>query len=74
MARDCMANYLYEKGKMEVFADINWISCIKTFKNNPIVMGFIVEKACIANIWKNGLTVNGTNFLSQTKLSFFTKK
>ncbi|CAG8771403.1 10186_t:CDS:2, partial [Gigaspora rosea] len=29
-----------------------------TFKNNPIVMGFIVEKACIANIWKNGLTVN----------------
>jgi hypothetical protein len=62
MARECMANYLFENSKMEIFADIEWISCIKAFKHNPAVMGFVLEKACIACIWKNGLTVNGTNF------------
>ncbi|UZO21852.1 uncharacterized protein OCT59_014236 [Rhizophagus irregularis] len=34
LARDCMANYLYGKDRMEVFIDINWI---KSFKNNPSV-------------------------------------
>ncbi|CAG8439106.1 4378_t:CDS:2 [Diversispora eburnea] len=50
----CMTNYLYEKGKMEVFTYIDWIARIETFKNNPTVMRFIVEKARIANIWRNG--------------------
>ncbi|CAG8484660.1 7266_t:CDS:2, partial [Acaulospora colombiana] len=46
-------------GKMEVFADIKWISCIEKFKNNPSVKGFFVEKACIASILKNGIMANG---------------
>ncbi|CAG8649298.1 13216_t:CDS:2, partial [Funneliformis caledonium] len=53
--RDCMANYLFEKGRMEVFTNPTWIYCIKEFKNNPSVKGFIVEKACLASIFKNGL-------------------
>ncbi|CAG8672831.1 5088_t:CDS:2, partial [Acaulospora colombiana] len=62
MARDCMAKHLYEKGKMEVFTDIKWISCIEKFKNNPSVKGFFVEKACIASIFKNGIMENRVNF------------
>ena len=59
LARDCMANYLYGKDRMEVFIDINWI---KSFKNNPSVKGFIIEKACIANICKNGIMANSIRF------------
>ena len=35
LARDCMADFLFEKGKLEVFSDSSWIQCIKEFKNNP---------------------------------------
>ncbi|RGB41573.1 hypothetical protein C1646_739046 [Rhizophagus diaphanus] len=60
--RNCMADYLYEKGKMEVFSDSSWIRCIKEFKRNPSVKGFMVEKACIASIYKNGLMADTKNF------------
>ncbi|CAB5371148.1 unnamed protein product [Rhizophagus irregularis] len=59
LARDCMANYLYGKDRMEIFIDINWI---KSFKNNPSVKGFIIEKACIASICKNGIMANSIRF------------
>ncbi|RHZ84084.1 hypothetical protein Glove_85g77 [Diversispora epigaea] len=62
MARDCMADYFYEKKRMEIFTDIKWISCIKEFKNNPPVKRFITENACIASIFKNGIMVNHINF------------
>ncbi|RIB24120.1 hypothetical protein C2G38_2032125 [Gigaspora rosea] len=57
VARDCMANYLYEKKRMEIFTDIKWINCIEKFKNNPSVKGFFAEKACIASIFRNGITI-----------------
>ncbi|CAG8556996.1 5414_t:CDS:2 [Paraglomus brasilianum] len=73
-ARDCMANYLYEKGKMEVFTDIKWISCIEKFKNNPSVKEFFVEKACIASIFKNGIMANGVNFKPDDMEFFYDEK
>ncbi|KAF0541712.1 hypothetical protein F8M41_005199 [Gigaspora margarita] len=62
VARDCMANYLYEKKRMEMFTDIKWISCIDKFKNNPLVKGFFAEKACIASIFRNGIMANHVTF------------
>jgi hypothetical protein len=57
-----MADYLFEKGKLEVFTNSSWIQCINEFKNNPSVMGFMVEKACLSSIFKNGLIANAINF------------
>ncbi len=54
-----MADYLFRKDRMEVFIDINWI---KSFKNNLSVKGFIVEKACLASICRNGITANQITF------------
>jgi hypothetical protein len=54
-----MANYLYGKGRMEVFVDVKWI---KAFKNNPSVKGFIIEKACLASICRSGITANKITF------------
>ncbi|CAG8834424.1 11663_t:CDS:2, partial [Gigaspora margarita] len=62
VSRNCMANYLYEKKRMEMFTDIKWISCIDKFKNNPSVKGFFVEKACIASIFRNGIMANRVTF------------
>src|ERR1051325_7552662 len=59
LVRNCMADYLYEKSRMEVFVDVKWI---KAFKNNPSVKGFIVEKACLASIFKSGIMANKINF------------
>ncbi|PKK59642.1 hypothetical protein RhiirC2_820485 [Rhizophagus irregularis] len=59
LVRNCMADYLYEKGRMEIFVDVKWI---KSFKNNPSVKGFIVEKACLASICRSGITVNKITF------------
>ncbi|SRR6266540_2139487 len=59
LVRDCMADYLFRKDRMEVFIDINWI---KSFKNNLSVKGFIVEKACLASICRNGITANQITF------------
>jgi hypothetical protein len=59
LVRDCMANYIYGKDRLEVFIDVNWI---KSFKNNPSVKGFIVEKACLASICKNGIMANKISF------------
>jgi hypothetical protein len=55
LVRNCMADYLYEKGRMEVFVDVKWI---KAFKNNPSV----IEKACLASICRSGITVNKITF------------
>ncbi|CAG8604266.1 4926_t:CDS:2, partial [Dentiscutata heterogama] len=62
VSRDCMANYLYEKKRTEVFTDIKRISCIEKFKNNPSVKGFFVEKTCINSIFKNGIMANRVTF------------
>ncbi|CAB5310535.1 unnamed protein product [Rhizophagus irregularis] len=59
LARDSMANYLYGKDRMEVFVDVNWIG---SFKNNPSVKGFIIEKACLASICRGGITAHQVNF------------
>ncbi|CAB5368375.1 unnamed protein product [Rhizophagus irregularis] len=68
--RNCMADYFYEKGKMEVFSDSSWIRCIKKFKRNPSVKGFMVEKTCITSIYKNGFMANAKNF-KPDKYKFF---
>jgi hypothetical protein len=60
--RDCMADYLLEKGKLEVFSNSSWIDCIDEFKNNPSVMGFMVEKACLSSIFKNGFIAKEITF------------
>ncbi|GES90603.1 hypothetical protein GLOIN_2v1786107 [Rhizophagus clarus] len=49
-------------GNMDIFKNSSWVLCIKEFKNNPSVKGFMVEKACLASIWKNGLMANAINF------------
>ncbi|POG61805.1 hypothetical protein GLOIN_2v1786107 [Rhizophagus irregularis DAOM 181602=DAOM 197198] len=59
LVRNCMADYLYEKNRMEVFVDVKWI---KAFKNNPSVKGFIIEKACLASICRVGITAYQVNF------------
>ncbi|CAI2193415.1 8083_t:CDS:2 [Funneliformis geosporum] len=69
--RDCMADYLFEKGRLEVFTNPSWIQCIKEFKNNPSVMGFMVEKACLSSIVKNGFIANVINF-KPDNYKFFT--
>ncbi|RHZ66308.1 hypothetical protein Glove_308g2 [Diversispora epigaea] len=74
MARDCMANYLYEKKRMEIFIDTKWISCIEHFKNNPSVKGFFIEKACIASIFKNGIMANRANFKPNDMEFFYDEK
>src|SRR4051794_34739794 len=61
-ARDQMADYLFQKGNMDIFKNSSWVRCIKEFKNNPSVKGFMVEKACLASIWKNGLMADAINF------------
>ncbi|CAB5198873.1 unnamed protein product [Rhizophagus irregularis] len=60
--RDQMADYLFQKGNLEIFTNPIWIQCIKEFKNNPSVKGFMVEKACLASIYKNGLMASAINF------------
>ena len=57
--RDFIADYLFEKSRMEVFINVKWI-CL--FKNNLSVKRFIVEKACLASICKNGITANKITF------------
>jgi hypothetical protein len=71
LVRDCMADYLFEKGRLEVFTNSSWIQCIKEFKNNPSVMGFMVEKACLSSIFKNGLIADTINFKPDS-YKFFT--
>jgi len=66
-----MADYLFEKGKLEVFTNSSWIQCINEFKNNPSVMGFMVEKACLSSIFKNELTAEMINF-KPDNYKFFT--
>jgi hypothetical protein len=70
-ARDRMADYLFEKGRLEVFTTSSWIQCIKEFKNNPSVMGFMVEKACLSSIFKSGLMTKAINF-KPDNYDFFT--
>lgn len=60
--RDCIADYLFEKGRLEVFATSSWIQCIREFRNNPSVMGFMVEKACLSSIFRNGFMADAINF------------
>ncbi|PKK57782.1 hypothetical protein RhiirC2_858079 [Rhizophagus irregularis] len=55
---------------MEVFSDSSWIRCIKKFKRNPSVKGFMVEKMCITSIYKNGFITNAKNF-KPDKYKFF---
>jgi hypothetical protein len=69
--RDCMANYLFEKGRSEVFIDSSWIQCIEEFKNNPSVMGFMVEKACLSSIFKSGFLAKEIYF-KPDNYKFFT--
>ncbi|PKC66608.1 hypothetical protein RhiirA1_511744 [Rhizophagus irregularis] len=49
----------------------NWIQCIKKFKNNPSVKGFMVEKACLASIYKNGLMAKEIDFSMNEGLCTF---
>ncbi|GES93495.1 hypothetical protein RCL_jg21267.t1 [Rhizophagus clarus] len=60
--RDCMVDYLFEKSILEVFATSSWIKCIKEFRNNPSVKGFMVEKACLSSIFRNGLMADAIHF------------
>jgi hypothetical protein len=57
-----MAEFFYERSKMDVFTDIKWINSMKMFKDNPSVLGFFTEKACIASISRNGLMVDKSSF------------
>ena len=61
-ARNCMAEFLFERPKMNIFTDIKWINSMKMFKNNPSVLGFFMEKACIASISRDGLMVDNSSF------------
>src|ERR1044072_9240830 len=65
---DSMADVLFEKSRMEVFVDVKWI---RSFKNNPSVKGFIVEKACLASICRNGITANKITFKVDSHQFFF---
>lgn len=53
---------MYIVDYLEIFTNPIWIQCIKEFKNNPSVKGFMVEKACLASIYKNGLMASAINF------------
>jgi len=70
LVRDSMAEYLLAKGRTEIFTDIKWIRRIENFRNNPSVIGFFAEKACIASIFKNGLMADSIN-LKPGKMEFF---
>lgn len=62
LARNYMAEFFYERSKMNVFTDMKWINSMKMFKENPSVLGFFMEKACIASISRNGLMINNSSF------------
>ncbi|GBC44334.1 hypothetical protein RhiirA1_429474 [Rhizophagus irregularis] len=48
--QDCIDDYLFQKGNMDIFKSSSWVQCIKEFKNNPLVKKFMVKKACFASI------------------------
>ncbi|CAG8622720.1 10701_t:CDS:2 [Funneliformis caledonium] len=62
LTRNYIAEFLYERSRMNVFTDVKWINSMKMFKDNPSVLGFFMEKACIASISKYGLMVDKSSF------------
>lgn len=69
-ARDFIARYLIENKNIDYFTSREWIGSKEESGENPVVKGFLVENACIASIWKNGLIVNGISFHPEEILYF----
>jgi len=61
LAQETMARVLRDIGE-DIFLDSEWLNSMITFRNNPSVLGFIVEQACLSSISQKGLKVGGLGF------------
>jgi hypothetical protein len=67
-----MITFLRENAEIRVFLDRSWLESLNAFRDNPSVIGFIVEQMVISQLAENGLPKN-KNFpgLKQAKVSTF---
>ena len=69
LARDTMAWKLRSFGE-DVFLDFQWLNSFTQVKNNPSMLGFVVEQACLSSIAQKGLKVVGLG-LDRMKTTMF---
>jgi hypothetical protein len=58
VARDTIARALRQYGEAK-FLDGSWFKALYTSRNNPSVLGFIIEQMCLTSIAQTGLCVGG---------------
>ena len=58
LARDIMTWILRSLGE-DIFIDSQWLNSFTFVKNNPSMLGFVVEQACLSSIAQNGIRVAG---------------
>lgn len=63
LARDTIATALRKLGEDRKFMERGWFNRIESSGNNPSVLGFLVEQACLSYIGSTGLTVGEQKFL-----------
>ncbi|KAL1916623.1 uncharacterized protein VTP21DRAFT_5327 [Calcarisporiella thermophila] len=69
LARAAMSGIFREVGE-DIFLDREWLNRLRTFKDNPSVLGFVVEQASLSSISQNGLKVNGLGFSNMKTIVF----
>jgi hypothetical protein len=65
LVRDTVSSVLRNLGR-DIFLGNEWLMNFHNFKNNPIVLGFIIEQLCITRISREGLYVDGEHYLSSS--------
>ena len=70
LARQAMITFLRANAEMRVFLDQSWLESLDAFRDNPSVIGFIVEQMVISQLADNGLSKNSP-CLKQAKVLTF---
>jgi hypothetical protein len=72
LARGAITDVLRSYGE-DIFLDSVWLDSLVTFKNNPPVLGFIIEQACLSSISQKGLKIAGLGFNNMKAITYTTK-
>jgi len=70
LARDTMAKMLRHYGQSKFFLSNAWLTRMEEFRGNPVILGFLVEQACLSSISMHGLHVRGLDVKNMTTIVF----
>jgi hypothetical protein len=70
LARQSMFSFVRRHGQESFFLGGQWHQAMRAFKNNPSVIGFIVEQIVISTIASYGLKI-GAHVIPPTKVTMF---